>query len=64
MSNKLIDPSQYISLLKEYASIWNFYAIKYKSYEKRIESMCIRFNNQIWNSSLECKIQKKRALID
>lgn len=60
MSNKLIDPSQYISLLKEYASIWEFYAIKYKSYEKRLEFMCIQFNNQVWSSSLECKIQKKR----
>ena len=60
MSNKLIDPSQYISLLKEYASYWKFYAIKYKSHEKRLEHICIQFNNTQWTSSLECKIQKKR----
>ena len=60
MSNKLIDPSQYISLLKEYAYYWKFYAIKYKSDEKRIEFMRIQFNNTQWSSSLECKIQKKR----
>jgi hypothetical protein len=60
MSNKLIDPSQSISLLKEFHSYWKFYAIKYKSDEKRLEFMCIQFNNTQWSSSLECKIQKKR----